>query len=133
MKIVFRTLIILVAALVVVGIAGALNSAGTFDNLGPIGREGFGDGREFNGQPPTLPDGTRPNLEQGGGFQRGGFGRGGSNREGRGGANVFGLAEIGKNLLIMTVITIVIVSVSKLIKRLGRRTSALRAPSNQPD
>jgi len=130
MKIVFRTLIILVVALVVVGIAGALNSAGAFGNLGPIGREGFGGGREFNGQPPTLPDGTRPNLEQGGGFQRGDLGRGGGNR---GGVSVFGLSEVIKNLLIMTAITIVIVSVSKLIKRPGQRTSALRAPSNQPN
>lgn len=133
MKIIFRTVIILVAALVVVGIASALNSAGAFGNLGSLGREGFGGGREFNGQPPALPDGTRPNFEQGGGFQRGDFGRGGGDREERGGANVFGLFEIGKNLLIMTVITVVIVLVSKSIKSVGRRTSASRVASNQPD
>jgi hypothetical protein len=126
-KIIFRTLIILMAALVVAGIAGALNSAGAFGNLGPIGREGFGGGREFSGQASIFPEGTRPNFEQGG------FGRGGGDREGRSGANVFGLAEIGKNLLIMAVITVVIVLASKSIKRTGQRSSAPRAASNQPD
>ena len=127
MKIIVRTLIILAAALAVVGVASALNSAGAFGNLEPLGREGFEGGRsfgrEFNGQLPTLPEGTRPNFEQGG-FQRGGFGRGEGDREGRGGASLFGLSEIGRNLLIMTFITIVIVAASRTLKRLRSTRSA---------
>ena len=119
MKIILRTLIILAAALAVVGIAGALNSAGAFGNLGPLGREGFEGGRpferEFNGQLPT-----RPNFEQGG-FQRGR----GEGREGRGGASAFGLSEVFKSLVMMTVVIVVIVPASKLLKRLrpNRRAS----------
>ncbi|MBP7687548.1 MAG: hypothetical protein KA765_06565 [Thermoflexales bacterium] len=131
MKIIFRTVIILVAALVVVGIASALNSTGAFGNLNLIGREGFEGGRpfgrEFNGQLPTSSDGTRPNFEQGG-FQRG---RGEGDREGRGGASAFGLSEVLKSLVMMTVVIVVIVPASKLLKRVGWRGSPPRAASNQ--
>ncbi len=113
MKIIARTLIILVAALVVVGIFGALNSAGAFSTLGPQGRGGFDGGRafgrDFNGQPPTLPEGTRPN------FERGGFGRGGGDR---GGINAFGLSEVIRSLVMMTVVIVIIVLASKVLKRL---------------
>ncbi len=119
MKIIVRTLIILAAALAVVGVASALNSAGAFGNLGLPGREGFEGGRsfgrEFNGQP--LTTGTRPNFEQGG-FQRGGLGRGEGDREGRGGASLLGLSEVIKSLVMMTVVIVVIVPASKLLKRL---------------
>jgi len=114
MKIIARTLMILAAALVVVWLASALNSAGALGNLGQLGHEGFESGREFNGQPPT-----RPNFEQGG-LQRGGFGRGRGDREGRG-ASVFDLAEITRSLVMMTVVIVVVVLASKLIKRLRPR------------
>ncbi len=115
MKIIARTLMILAAALVVVWIASALNSAGAFSSLGPLGREGFEGGREFgrefNGQLPT-----RPNFEQGG-TQRGDFGRGRGDRA-RGGASVFGLAEISRSLVMMTVVIVIIVLAAQGLKRL---------------
>ncbi|MBI5563800.1 MAG: hypothetical protein HY870_02820 [Chloroflexi bacterium] len=129
MKIIVRISIILVAALVVVGIAGALNSVGAFSNLEPLGREGFEGGRpfgrEFNGPLPT--DGARPKFEQDG-FQRGGFGRSEGDREERGGASLFDLSGIGRNLLIMTIITIVIVLASRTLKQL-RSTRSASPPS----
>lgn len=122
MKIIVRTVIILVAALVVVGIASALNSAGAFANLELVGRGGFEGGRsfgqDFNGQPQTLPNGTRPN------FERGGFGRGGGGREGRGGASIFGLSEVSRSIIMMTVVIVVIVLASKFLKRLRPNRSA---------
>jgi hypothetical protein len=110
-KIITRTLILLAAALVVVGITMALQSAGLLASVGaPGGFEGRPSGGSFEGGPP--PGGFTPGGE---GMRHEGFGdRGGfgdRHEGGRGG--MFNASEIVKNLGVTAVIIAVFVLLSR--------------------
>ena len=128
MRILYRTLLILVAAAIVSGAAVAFASTSAAQSMfrGFDGRreQRFGEngGRGFpNGAPPqgALQNGTFPNetFEQNN-FPRGEFGR----RGGRDGANfsLFAAGELIKNIVIMSVIVAAFV-IGSLLWRAVRR------------
>jgi hypothetical protein len=112
-KIIIRTLIILAAALVVVGATMTYASSGTAS----------GPGRDsFEGRPPSgFAEGTRPS-----GFPPGG---GGGPREGHGdhegGRGGFAAGELLKNLAIIAVIIAVVSLLNRIIgtRRPQRRSN----------
>ena len=119
MNILKRTLIILVAALVVVGGTVAVAQAGWLNNIG------FGVGREFRPEGQQFPGGVegsvRPQFDEGG-FPDGDF-RGGGER----GGSLFGIGELIKNLVVVSGIFAVVVAVSLVgswVWKKARRSSA---------
>jgi len=115
-KIIIRTLILLAAALVIVGITMALQSAGLIASVGdPGGFEGRPSGGFAQGGPP--PGGFTPGGE---GMRHEGFGdRGGfgdRHEGGRGGT--FNASELVKNLGITAVIIAVFVLLSRAFSTL---------------
>jgi hypothetical protein len=124
MKILLRTLIILAAALVVVGglYAFAQSPAGqAMRAAGPGGHEGGPpagfESRRFEGAPGAgFPGGERP-----GGFD-GHEGRGGH------GPSLLGLVEVGKNLAIVAV-SVILVALGARLLQLGRRDRPRRTPA----
>ncbi|WP_129632864.1 hypothetical protein [Candidatus Oscillochloris fontis] len=116
MKIITRTLILLVAALVVVAITMGFSSAGLLTFLGSNDNHAppaFSQGAAPSG---FMPDSTQEHQE---GFRpRGGHG------EGRGGNHInnepslLGGAEIIKNLILTTVIIVGVVLFSRVFRSL---------------
>lgn len=116
-----RSLIILVAALVVVGGTFAVTQMGWLNNIG------FGEGREFRPDGPQLSgdvEGSVPPQFNGGDFPDGDF-RGRGERGG-----LFGIGELIKNLAIVAGIFVAVVAVSlagSWIWKKVRRGSTQRA------
>jgi uncharacterized membrane protein len=120
MKIIGRTLIILIAALAVVGIIWMVGQRlGTNNLSGAGGRSRLGD---FNpaGQPPS--GGQR--------FAAGGFPDGGrEGGEGRGGG-FFGVFDVFKNLVVIGVIVLIVMGFSALEAGWQKLTKPKPAPAS---
>lgn len=118
MKIIWRTLIILAAAMMVVGGAFALSHTSAATQLGV--------GERFPGGPPPnfAPDGFNRDQSTGN-FPERGFGEGDGrfpNREGAG--SLFNLGGLLRNLGIITIIFLVVALIDILIGRIRRRRKA---------
>ncbi|MFN8495169.1 MAG: hypothetical protein U0350_46640 [Caldilineaceae bacterium] len=140
MKLIGRILLILAAALVVVGATIGLSRTSVGGRLF-AGRERFGERRlggstgdfnngnfaqrnlgaangpnnGFNNAPPSQTGATALGQQR---FNRDNF-RGGFDRGGRGGASLFGLTEVIRNLGIMSIVVAIVVLGSRLVG--GRR------------
>ena len=123
MKIMGRTLIILLAALVVTAGLLAFSSSSMAAGLrGDLpGRDGFERGAGL-GMP--FPDAQRfPGGDAGLRAGRDGF------REGRGehgsqAGSLFGLTEVAKNFVLMALVVLIVVPGAYLLRRLRRRNAA---------
>ncbi|NTW97660.1 MAG: hypothetical protein HGB28_03835 [Oscillochloris sp.] len=116
MKILTRTLILLVAAMVVVGITMALQSAGLLAVAGGGERRPSGDFAEGSRPPGFMPggEGMRP---EGFGGHREGFGdREGGHEGGRSG--IFAAGELVRNLVITAVIIALVSLLSRAVRTL---------------
>lgn len=139
MKIFVRTLIILAAALLVVGATWALGNSSVMGqlNLGPRGREGF-ELRERGFVPPNTNESSAatgdvsslPRVRPD--FGREGFeGRGrGEGFEGRGGAfNTRALASFGQTLIPITLTILLVTFVLGFFDRMRRRNRKATPPA----
>ncbi len=125
----FRTMILILAAGLVIGIIYALSfiSQGTTAS----GRGEFLGQGQGGGQPSTFPEGAefQPSQESGQGQGYGfGGGRHGGQGEGRGGEDEFslsrGLPELGKSLIVIAVLIVIVSLLQYLAKRRQRVSTA---------
>lgn len=123
MRIARRTLIVLAAALLVVGALLGLRQMGMLADLANRG-PGFESGRERFEERETRPD---PGFfaPEGSEFRERG-------RHGEHGASLFGLVEVGKNLAIIGVIVALGVLATRLYGALTRRQKAVRVGMGPP-
>ena len=110
MKIIGRTLVILAAALVVVGITFA------------VARSGYLTSAARQGPPSGFSQGQA-------GASQGTGARGGPGRGERGSGGLFALFEVGKNLGIIAVIVAIVAPMSYVLSRRKQRTSTQRQAS----
>lgn len=119
MKIIGRTLIILAAALIVVGAAYAIAQTDLATPLLSGGRGFPGETRPERGKRPEFRDGNfASQLPEG--FDSGEFLRGGDRHDGRS-RDLFSFLSIGRHLLIMGVIILAIIIVDRLLAWRKRR------------
>lgn len=116
MQIITRTLIILAAALLVVGVTMALGQSGALSSLsGGGGPQAQGHAYATTSETDETTDDT------GAPPARGGHGE-------QGGMSLFGAVEIGKNLGVIGVIVAAVALVTGLTRRLARGTRGRPSP-----
>jgi len=129
MKIVFRTLAILVAALVVVAGVYAFSASGLAQGL-RAGGPGRGDVAREGGRPPAFAAPEQPDGPPAGHREHGGF-AGHGEHEGHS-PGLSGLIEVGKNLAIVTGIITLIALGARLLRLDRRKSREDRSPGEVP-
>jgi len=117
-KIIGRTLVFLLAAMIVLAGVNALNSAGVLSSVPGGPPEG---GFQPNSTAQTSTDGTlstttQPNFERGGEHESEGF-------------SLTGLTTVAKNLGQMSIIIAVVALVTRLLKKLTSTRRSNRSPA----